>query len=260
MRKATLALLFFLAACRREPAITAEPEPPPERPAWEPLARPRAATATMVLETYKAPPDTCEPGQSVACFAPGRGRSLSGADGPYMECVLMADGAHHFTRETCNTPLVFAFDERPVAFTDAPGEFAIGLSRRTQWVSSATPWLVLDDDASGCVESERELFGVARGAANGFDDLARLDENGDGRLDAHDAAFAKLALWYDRDQDRTCAPSEIVPLADAGVIAIDLAHTPRGPSQGASFEGERGTFELRDGTRGRVVDVYLAPR
>jgi hypothetical protein len=177
-----------------------------------------------------------------------------------MQCVLMADGAHHFERESCNTPLVLSFDGAPVRFTDPPGEFAIGVSSRTQWVSAATPWLVLDADGSGCIESERELFGATDGASNGFEKLARLDDDANGRIDAHDAAFARLALWYDRDQDRKCTPSELVSLEDAGVVSIDLAHTARGAATGGSFEGERGAFELASGARGRVVDVYLAPR
>ncbi len=256
MRKACAVLLLCFVACRREPGITAEPDPAPARPAWEPIAPPRAATASMVLERYRAPPSECELGEMRSC-----GFSIRVDRVPVMmHCMTFEDGSRHFSREECNTPLVPAFDEAPVVFTEAPGDFAIGVSRRTQWVSSATPWLVLDADGSGCIESERELFGVANGAANGFDELGRLDANGDGRLDALDPSFARLALWYDRDQDRTCTPNEVVSLDTAGVVAIDLGYTPRGPSRGRSFEGERSTFVRRDGSRGRVIDVYLAPR
>ncbi len=218
---------------------------------------PKAATATMVLERYRPPPDECEGGEVRRC---GPFEIGGPGSGPFMRCTLMADGAHHFDRTTCNTPLVLAWGDAPVTFTEAPGSFAIGVSTRTQWVSAATPWLVLDDDASGCIESERELFGATAGAANGFEKLARLDDDANGRIDARDAAFARLALWYDRDQDRVCAPSELVSLETAGVVAIDLAYTKGATPNGSSFEGERGAFELRDGGHGRVVDVYLAPR
>jgi hypothetical protein len=213
----------------------------------------------MILERYRPPPDDCEDGQVRACGLVEIGGPGSG---PFEHCMLFADGARHFDRTSCNTPLVFAWGEAPVQFTEAPGAFAIGSSPRTQWVSAASPWLVLDADGSGCIEDERELFGATDGAANGFEKLARLDDDGNGRIDAHDAAFAHLALWYDRDQDRTCTPSELVSLEAAGVAAIDLAYTPgaRPSGSGASFEGERSTFELTGGGHGRIVDVYLAPR
>jgi hypothetical protein len=249
--------LLLIVACRPRVDITAEPEPPAPHPSWDWVPPPRAAVATMVLEPYRPPPPECEMGEVRDC---GTVPIAIGHRGPLMHCMAMADGSRRFSREECNTPLVLAWEGAPVRFTEAPGAFAIGVSARTQWVSAATPWLVLDADASGCIESEHELFGATDGAANGFEKLARLDDDGNGRIDASDAAYARLALWYDRDQDRTCRPSELVSLAEAGVAAIELAYAPRPPAPGGSFEGERGSFVTSTGARGRVVDVYLAPR
>ena len=39
-----------------------------------------------------------------------------------------------------------------------------------------------------------ELFGDQRGAANGYEELVKLDENQDGKIDAKDKAFDALTL------------------------------------------------------------------
>lgn len=224
-------------------------------------------------ESFEPPPMACEPGEEKPCFPPGMGPSPFGNGGPHMHCELFSDGSYHWQRSSCNTPLVMSFDANAsISFTKPEGpsrtdvaSFPIGLSQTTEWVSASTPWLALDADGSGCIEGQAELFGGSANDANGFDKLARLDENHDGVIDAKDPAFSKLVLWADRDQDKQCKPSELTPVADAGLVAIDLHYTSVMPPRFGSFEGERATFVFRDTKsgaeqRGRVVDVYLAPR
>lgn len=195
---------------------------------------------------WQRPPDPfaeCELGASRECGVP---RARDGRPGPAMHCMLMADGSRRWARAECNTPLVVAFDASPVEFTRAPGAFAIGPSERTEWVSAKTPWVALDRDGSGCIESARELFA-------GFAALAELDANGDGCIDARDPAFADLVLWSDRDQDKRCTPNEVSALAER-IDALPLAYVERRASV-ASYEGETATL-----ARGaRLVDVHLAP-
>lgn len=206
----------------------------------------------------------CELGQRRACPLHMSPR----ADGSpiYMSCMAMADGTKRFNPASCATPLVLDFDDAPVDFTsEAIGAFAIGPFPKTEWVSARTPWLALDLDGSGCIEDQGELFGADDGADNGFTKLARLDANDDGVLDERDPAFRSLVLWFDRDQDRACTPRELVPLRDAGVLAIALAWSrpETKASASGSFEGERATLRFLDREghekRGRVVDVYLSP-
>lgn len=156
-------------------------------------------------------------------------------------CVEYADGSRRYP--IINTPLVIVFDNAPVTFTQSNAAFRIGEDERTEWVSAATPWLALDRDGSGCIESERELFA-------GFGVLARLDANADGRIDDRDPAFHELVLWADRNQDKKCTPDELTPLG----FPIDLAHTDASPMP-FSYEGETASLPTRPG---RVVDVYLA--
>lgn len=273
MRSSILALAFVLASvavCQRRPAprpITADPAPVGPRTPEVLLETPRTPAA-LVASSDLAPtlPDECEPGAVRACgpaaLMPNPSRPLT------MRCARAPAGNWVFDRSSCNTPLVVAFDGEPVTFGAPPGVFAIGSSARTEWPSSSTPWLAYDRDGSGCVEDERELFGPAADpggrARSGFEALALFDDDGDGRIDGRDAAFARLALWVDRDQDRRCIPSEMVPLERAGIVAIELgASAARPPERAGSFEGESALVVAR-GALGapraaRVVDVYLAP-
>ena len=68
------------------------------------------------------------------------------------------------------------------------------------WVGAETPWLALDRNGNGLIDDGRELFGSmtelpdGRRAPNGFAALAALDDDGDGRITARDAAFARLLV------------------------------------------------------------------
>jgi hypothetical protein len=144
---------------------------------------------------------------------------------------------------------------------------------RTEWVAARTPWLARDLDNSGCIEDQRELFGVAPGDAfaNGFEKLALLDANGDGVLDARDPDFASLVMWADANQNRICERSEMRVLRNAGIRELNVRpHAMTGATNihTGSYEGETTAFEVVSAdagqdpkrlatTPGRLVDVYL---
>jgi hypothetical protein len=265
MRARTLLVLSvvtsLVVACRDEDQDIA-PEPAAPAPAPAPISRPERPEPEHSLGMVTTSPRVrfpnargeCEPGETKTCGiipAPGP----TGSRTLRMRCVLGGDGVMHFNKSECATPLVVAFDDAPVAFTNAAGTFTLGPFERTEWVSSRTPWLALDLDGSGCIEAERELFR--------FDRLAPLDDNHDGVIDAGDAAYQRLVLWFDRDQDRRCAPAELVGLAEAGIVALDLHVTPEGDTVLGSHEGERSSVTFRRGNelrRGQLIDVYLAPQ
>ncbi|MFT3700091.1 MAG: hypothetical protein QM831_43500 [Kofleriaceae bacterium] len=178
-----------------------------------------------------------------------------------------------FTPPTCETPLVIAFDQQPVAFAASQADafaFVPGNPMTTDWPTSATPWIALDLDGDGAITSGAELFGSSTvlpnggHAANGFLALAPLDANGDGVLDARDPMFAKLVLWSDRNGDHRSEPSELRPLSEL-VTRIDLAYSLDARCNDRDdCEGERGTLRWRDATGvehvGAVVDVYVAKK
>ena len=170
-----------------------------------------------------------------------------------------------------NTPLVVAFDDQPVAFS-AGGTFpfAPGAPTASDFPTAVTPWLALDRDHNGAIDSGAELFGsdtrLANGATarNGFVALAGLDANHDGQIDARDPGFRSLVLWADRDQDRRSAPDEL-RAADTVIVSISLdARVELRCDARSNCEGERAALIWRDaaGTShtGSIVDVYLPRR
>jgi hypothetical protein len=207
---------------------------------------------------------SCRLGEVRACGATLPFRRRAGlAPGGVMTCKRTASGASRFDESDCNTPLVLVFDGTPVTFTRPPGDFRIGASPRTEWIGRGARWLLLDRDGSGCAEDDRELFGAGDGFADGFEKLAVHDDDGDGRIDARDPVFARLALWSDDDQDRRCSPGEVVSLTDASVISIELSATRPRTTRFGSHEGARASFRFTGPDRrprhGSIVDVYLAP-
>ena len=179
----------------------------------------------------------------------------------------------------CNTPLVVSFDDRPVTFQPgAQFSFAPGVATATDWPTAETPWIALDLDGDGAITNGAELFGDHTAlpggstANNGFEALAALDANHDGKLDAADPGFAKLVLWSDRDRDGRSAADELAPLATGiggrAIVSISLdthASLAMGArcDAGGNCEGQRATITWRDAAglhTGTVVDVYLPSR
>ena len=198
--------------------------------------------------------------------------ALSPAQRRYVDRFCTGEDSPHSDLCGPNTPLVIAFDAQPIEFATSAGAFAFapGSPVASDWPTATTPWLALDRDHSGTIDSGAELFGDrtrlpdGSRAVNGFAALAALDDNRDGRIDASDAAFASLALWSDRDGDRATGAGELTPLANQ-IVSISLADTldVRCDARG-NCEGERAAMTWRDaaGTlrTGAVVDVYLPTR
>ena len=175
---------------------------------------------------------------------------------------------------TCSTPLVLVFDGRPVSFQSAEHGFSLtadGVHARTDWPSSATPWLVMDRNSNGRIDDGSELFGSAsplsagRTASHGFEALAALDDNADGVVDTNDAAWGQLMVWRDEDGDGVSNPGELRGVADVGLLSISLDYRvePRCDARG-NCERERATFQWRDADgavrTGETVDIHLPLR
>ena len=117
--------------------------------------------------------------------------------------------------------------------------------------------LALDRNGNGHIDDGRELFGDQHGAANGFAELARFDDNGDGRIDAADAVFDQLRLLRFDAQGR----QQLQKLGEAGVSAIDLRARDVSIALGAYDRiAQLGRFEFTDGRSGQAADLLLAKR
>jgi hypothetical protein len=186
-------------------------------------------------------------------------------------CHGEAGGEHGngFSQLCGGTPLVISFDDRPVEFAASSATFELypgDATMTVDWPTAATPWLALDRDGDGAITSGAELFGDATvlpsgaRARNGFEALAALDANGDGKIDRADPQFASLLLWADRDGDRRSSPGELVP-ASTVIDSISLGYRFAGRCDArGNCEGERANVTWHDAggpKTGAVVDVYL---
>lgn len=267
MRRAAALLALALSACGPLPG------PGDQSPSGSPIvATADAGPADAGLAGECTPGDAEECG---SCLCMGSPDADGGCPPGMRVCgdrTCSAGGAWGACQGP-NTPLVLAFAGEPVTLGEEPGHFELGQGAlaTTDWPAAATPWLVLDRDGDGRISDGRELFGsytrLSSGerARHGFEALAELDANRDGRLDARDPAWAELRLWADADRDRATSPGELTALADRGVEAIDLGYTsePRCDARG-NCEVERGALLWRDARgcarRGAVVDVHLRAR
>lgn len=174
-------------------------------------------------------------------------------------CV--SSGLHRYE---CLTPLVLVFEGHRLEFTPAPGSsFDVAAWNASYVVDRpSAPWIALDRNHDGRINDGTELFGSGtvladgRRGSNGFEALAELDSNRDGRVTRDDARWEELVLWYE------AFPTEMKRLADLGVdfLELDYRVEPACDARG-NCALERARFSQTDGlgrTRvGEVVDVHL---
>lgn len=90
---------------------------------------------------------------------------------------------------------------------------------------------LLDRDGNGTIDTGRELFGDAtiksngQTATDGFDALADLDSNADGKIGSEDTRYAHLRVWRDLNQDGQSQSGELFTLNDLGIASIHVAST-----------------------------------
>ncbi|MEY4669374.1 MAG: hypothetical protein RL518_2073 [Pseudomonadota bacterium] len=137
--------------------------------------------------------------------------------------------------------------------------------------SEKTPLLVYDPEHTGTITRAAQLFGnwtfggkqlasldpsaVSDTAwADGFEALATLDRDGNGKVDKEE--LAPLALWFDRDQDGVSDKGEVVPVSQVGVVAL-YYNTSRTTS-GRDIHLKVGFERMVDGrlVSGGAVDWY----
>ncbi|MEK1906129.1 MAG: hypothetical protein AAAB13_10140 [Pseudomonas sp.] len=132
---------------------------------------------------------------------------------------------------------------------------ADGRSDRISAPSGDDALLALDRNGNGRIDNGRELFGDQHGAANGFAELAKYDDNSDGRIDAQDAVFERLRLLrFDANGQQ-----QLQSLSDAGVSAIELQARDVKQALGAYDQiAQLGQFQFQDGRSGQAADLLLA--
>ena len=97
-----------------------------------------------------------------------------------------------------------------------------------------------------------------RVASSGFQALADLDGNKDGKIDASDEAFGRLRIWSDRDGNGKFEDNELSTLEEAGIESIDLRYSDhRTEDENGNQIVRTGRFTWKDGDRGKVSEFLL---
>jgi len=128
---------------------------------------------------------------------------------------------------------------------------------RTAFVTGGDAFLALDRDSDGRIAGGGELFGEQRGAANGFEELRKLDSNADGVIDDLDRNFDRLLLWRD-DGNGISEDGELITLAQAGIASISLGYQNVDQAAlGGNRIAQIAAFHFTDGCLGRAADALL---
>ena len=137
-----------------------------------------------------------------------------------------------------------------------------GIKNGTGWVLSDDAFLVLDKNGNGSIDNGRELFGDStiksngQTAADGFDALADLDSNLDGKISNLDAQFAHLRLWRDLNQDGISQSGELFTLTQLNISSINVTKTANSQTLANGNQiADLGTFTKTDGATGNVGAV-----
>lgn len=145
-----------------------------------------------------------------------------------------------------------AYDDGAVFDITGSGEAV-----NTAFVTGGDAFLAIDRNGNGSIDSGKELFGDQNGAANGYEELRKLDSNGDGVIDARDHDFDTLLLFKD-DGDGQSRTDELQTLSAAGITSISLQYeNTHKTASGGNTIGQLGTYRRANGTTGHAADTIL---
>lgn len=158
-------------------------------------------------------------------------------------------------------PLVINLDTDAAQLSDQTFYFDIDADGELDEISglgSGSGYLALDKNGDGVINDGSELFGTANG--DGFADLTKYDEDGNGWIDENDKIWDKLKIWC-KDENGN---DVLYRLADKGVGAICLQNVSTdftlqgqtGQTQGAIRK--TGVFLYENGSAGTVQHVDVA--
>jgi hypothetical protein len=136
-----------------------------------------------------------------------------------------------------------------------------GEAVRTAFVQGDDALLFYDENMNGLLDGGAELVGNRVDGLNGFEELAEMDENGDGKVDATDAAWQFLKLFQDRNGDGQVGALEVALLSELGIAELSALWEP---DEGSDGEGLRrvgsSSFTRQDGSQGLMLDYYFGYR
>ena len=140
-----------------------------------------------------------------------------------------------------------------------------GIRAATGWIKSDDGFLVIDRNGDGIINNGTELFGDGtiledgKRAKNGYEALAQLDSNHDGKIDANDENFNQLRIWRDLNQDGISQANELFTLDKLGIKSLNLDYTNSNTSLDHGNQlAEKGSYERTDGKNYVMGDVNFS--
>ena len=128
--------------------------------------------------------------------------------------------------EVFTDPLVINLDTNAASLSDVSFYFDLDADGKEEEISAlgeGSGFLALDKNGDGKINNGTELFGAKTG--DGFGELARYDQDGNGWIDEGDEVFSQLRVWTKCGS----GDAKLLSLKEAGVGAIFLG------SQGTQF-------------------------
>lgn len=156
-------------------------------------------------------------------------------------------------------PLVINFGGNQVRLTEVKHNFDLNLDGKKDeinFVSDGSGFLALDKNSDGVINDGRELFGPQSG--NGFNELAKYDQDKNGWIDENDAVFDKLKIWT-KDENGVM---NLYSLKEKGIGALYLENVStqfdmESNGQKAGELKESSIFLREDGSAGTVQEIDL---
>ena len=134
---------------------------------------------------------------------------------------------------------------------------ADGKMDSTAWVAGNTAMLVYDKNGNNAIDDGSELFGDQNGASDGFKELAKYDDNNDGKINNQDAIYKNLKLYRDLNGDGKMSENEFSTLEDMGIKSLNLNAKDVDENVNGNSIVLSGSFEREDGTTGEMADAIF---
>ncbi|WP_291985854.1 SdrD B-like domain-containing protein [Candidatus Accumulibacter sp. ACC007] len=162
------------------------------------------------------------------------------------------------------TPIAIDLDGNGIQTTslaDAQGQFDLfgnGSVVKSGWLSAGDAFLAFDADGNGRIDDISELFGGSK-QGDGFARLAAFDSNGDGLVDAADDGYVNLSVWRDANGNHQTDPGELISLADAGVVSVNVAyHEDAFWDVNGNLHLEQSSATMANGDVVDMTDLYFS--
>ena len=191
------------------------------------------------------------------------GDAISKTNVTQTDLVTLVSGQNDMSWDAGITPIVIDLNGdgiQTLSRAHSTGAFDLlgtGKAIQSGWLSGEDGFLAWDRNGNGRIDDISELFG-GNNKGDGYAKLAAFDSNGDGVVDAHDAAFADLRIWRDANGNHQTDAGELMTLREAGVASISLAYQALPLMDGnGNLHLERGCATMADGSTVDMTDVYF---